>query len=737
MSGVRPLLLGAVVVYGLVLVGAAAGTTAGITASPGHAADTAASASQASATQASGDRLEPNDGRERATSLEGGGSYDGLSIHTRDDQDYFAVDVDAGAIVEVETTFSHAGGDLDVRLVDESGSTLAGSISVSDDEAFTHAVETDGTYYVVVYGYSGAQNDYDISVDVAEASEFGDRFEPNDDPANATELDGGSADDLGIDTADDEDYFAVDADSGDLVTAETMFAHRDGDIDMEILSPSGEVVARSLSITDDERVDHVAETNGTYYVVVYGYDGATNDYDVALNAGTFEDGGDRLEPNNDRASATPLGSGDTYDDRNISASIDEDYFAVETAADGTVTAEIEFSHAESDLDMALLNAADERVAVSQSVADAERIEHTAEDTGTYYVVVYPFAGQPADYDISVTTSGTSGNVAPAAVAEASPPAVYDGESLTFFGGNTSDGDAIDRYAWDFDGDGTTDATGQSVTHTFDSPGGYDVVLTVTDADGATDTDTVAVSVEDPDNCSERDGDRDGLTGCEEADIGTDPTDPDTDGDGFPDGAEVNRPELLPDADPLHFDLYVEVDYIDTNPMSEHDYERVREGLDSEHFSNPDGETGMTLHVVEDEAVSRAPDANNPEAYRRLYQNDTYACAGYHYAMVTENQPWATALGVGQPGSFIITDNSTGDTFMHELGHSLGLGYRGSGGELHGTYEYTWHQYASVMNYAFPPIFPLTFSDGTESDIAHDDWGYLNESAYTPGWEGDC
>jgi len=29
------------------------------------------------------------------------------------------------------------------------------------------------------------------------------------------------------------------------------------------------------------------------------------------------------------------------------------------------------------------------------------------------------------------------------------------------------------------------------------------------------------------------------------------------------------------------------------------------------------------------------------------------------------------------------------------------------------------------------------SDGTESGVAHDDWGQFNGSAYTPGWDGDC
>jgi PKD repeat protein/methionine-rich copper-binding protein CopC len=64
--------------------------------------------------------------------------------------------------------------------------------------------------------------------------------------------------------------------------------------------------------------------------------------------------------------------------------------------------------------------------------------------------------------------------------------------------STSPGNLTSR-AWDLDGDGTTDATGETVAHGFDVPGAHEVTLTVTDdssetADSA--TDTVTVHVED-------------------------------------------------------------------------------------------------------------------------------------------------------------------------------------------------------------------------------------------------
>ncbi|MDX1565996.1 MAG: PKD domain-containing protein, partial [Phycisphaeraceae bacterium] len=57
-----------------------------------------------------------------------------------------------------------------------------------------------------------------------------------------------------------------------------------------------------------------------------------------------------------------------------------------------------------------------------------------------------------------------------------------------------DGSVV-SWAWDF-GDGTT-ANQEITSHTYDTPGTYTATLTVTDDDGATDTDSVVVTVLDP------------------------------------------------------------------------------------------------------------------------------------------------------------------------------------------------------------------------------------------------
>jgi len=70
---------------------------------------------------------------------------------------------------------------------------------------------------------------------------------------------------------------------------------------------------------------------------------------------------------------------------------------------------------------------------------------------------------------------------------------YTNQVLQFNGSNSTDSDGnIISYFWDF-GD-TNNAAGVALTHTYTSPGTYTVNLTVTDDDGAEDSDILTVTV---------------------------------------------------------------------------------------------------------------------------------------------------------------------------------------------------------------------------------------------------
>lgn len=84
---------------------------------------------------------------------------------------------------------------------------------------------------------------------------------------------------------------------------------------------------------------------------------------------------------------------------------------------------------------------------------------------------------------------------PTANAGASPTTAGPGDTIQFDASDSTDNLGISGYEWDFDSDGTVDATGETATHSYEANGSYDATLTVTDDAGNEDTDTVTVTVE--------------------------------------------------------------------------------------------------------------------------------------------------------------------------------------------------------------------------------------------------
>jgi len=88
---------------------------------------------------------------------------------------------------------------------------------------------------------------------------------------------------------------------------------------------------------------------------------------------------------------------------------------------------------------------------------------------------------------------TTPNQAPTASFTASPTSGIVPLEVAFDASNSSDSDgSIISYVWDFR-DGAT-GTGQTINHTFSSIGSYNVRLTITDNEGATDSTTKTITV---------------------------------------------------------------------------------------------------------------------------------------------------------------------------------------------------------------------------------------------------
>ncbi len=221
-----------------------------------------------------------------------------------------------------------------------------------------------------------------------------------------------------------------------------------------------------------------------------------------------------------------------------------------------------------------------------------------------------------------------------------------------------------------------------------------------------------------------DTDGDGLTDLDEVNVyGTDPLLADTDGDSLGDGWEVQghpNGTVLPGADPLRADIYVEMDYMvrDTavnglGPNSAVLAEIVKTFANAPRL-NPDGSRGIDIHLDLDDEVALDTqlypvetdfdaikdanfDADRQPMYHYMIWADRYnfgssrGCRSGSTRLISSS-PWG--LGTAARGG---TDDQKIGTFIHELGHNLNLRHGGGDNENYKP------NYISVMSYAFQVV----------------------------------
>jgi PKD repeat protein len=127
--------------------------------------------------------------------------------------------------------------------------------------------------------------------------------------------------------------------------------------------------------------------------------------------------------------------------------------------------------------------------------DGITANHTFNSPGTYTVrlTVTDLAGNSHDDTLTVTVR----DVEPPSADAGDDIQVDDGQLVNFDGTNSTDNFEIVKMVWQFFlGDEPVNLTGRAPKYTFPAPGVYNVTLTVQDADGQTDTDTMVVTVID-------------------------------------------------------------------------------------------------------------------------------------------------------------------------------------------------------------------------------------------------
>lgn len=110
------------------------------------------------------DQWEENDNQGQATSFSSlPANGDGVSVSG--DSDWFSFQLGSAQGVDISVLFTHSLGDIDIFLYDNSGTLLASSESVTDDENISYVVSSSGTYYIEVRMISSEScNDYSIII---------------------------------------------------------------------------------------------------------------------------------------------------------------------------------------------------------------------------------------------------------------------------------------------------------------------------------------------------------------------------------------------------------------------------------------------------------------------------------------------------------------------------------------------------------------------------------------------
>jgi hypothetical protein len=111
------------------------------------------------------DIYETNDSRLTATPINSGAALNAIACSGNSDR--YAISAGANCTVHAHTHFVNAEGDIDMLLFDPNDTQVASSAGVTNDEIINFSTgATSGTFNVEVHGFSGAENTYDLTVNV-------------------------------------------------------------------------------------------------------------------------------------------------------------------------------------------------------------------------------------------------------------------------------------------------------------------------------------------------------------------------------------------------------------------------------------------------------------------------------------------------------------------------------------------------------------------------------------------
>lgn len=255
-----------------------------------------------------------------------------------------------------------------------------------------------------------------------------DDAEPNDTVEGATDVpETRSWQNLTV-CGDDRDVFVIHLGPAEDAIATINFSNAGGDIDMEVRDPADNIIVSSRTSNDTERILLPATgQEQTYYIIVYGFQGINNHYDLEIEVDPDGDVCERQadclfgftctdniclapplcddphEVNNGPRVATPIRSGQTISDANVCGTTDVDWYAFDVTDAGTnAYVQVTFSHRDADIDVRLRDESLREIDLGDSATDNEFVVGLDLDPGRYYIELTPFVENEGNYSLTLT-----------------------------------------------------------------------------------------------------------------------------------------------------------------------------------------------------------------------------------------------------------------------------------------------------------------------------------------------
>jgi hypothetical protein len=241
-----------------------------------------------------------NDLANRATAVEDanrtGIQYGSLML-CGPEVDWYSIRINAGDGIEADVTFDANVGDIDVELYRTPGNVAINENTLilvdssngvdSDETVYDRRASEAATYLVKVIHFQNQQpQPYQLTVNVFNScvdDVVGGTSEHNDFQAESATLPALGENRQICDY--DDDWYSFSVSRAGNVGVDAIFKHANGDLDMKIYNSNMTEVASSVSSDDDESITQMLAA-GTYFVKLYGYNGAKNSYKIFKSSGT-------------------------------------------------------------------------------------------------------------------------------------------------------------------------------------------------------------------------------------------------------------------------------------------------------------------------------------------------------------------------------------------------------------------------------------------------------------------